>query len=178
MRTAIAMILLLLPRRSCPRIGPLFCRHECAVDETLRQVELSPRLQVFGAGAQDLLEDARRHPLLEAQVACRTGRIPSVRNLLPLGAPAHDPKCSVHDRAIGSLRAAYAVGSRLGNGNEGFGSRPIARRLGSLLPHLWCSSYAHLGQLLGIPGFLKAAMAGLFGGYGQGPAAPMGHAIC
>jgi ABC-type microcin C transport system duplicated ATPase subunit YejF len=68
-RSAIAMILLPLPRLVLPTAWPLFGRHESAIDETLRQIQLAALFQIGGACTQNSFEHACLDPQEEADVA-------------------------------------------------------------------------------------------------------------
>jgi hypothetical protein len=112
------------PAWSGPHIGPLFRPHEGGVDEALGQIQFAAVAQVLRQRVQDLVEHAAAHPLLEAAMTRRWGRIP-IRHILPGRAGAQHPQDAIEDLAIVAPGTASSVGSTAGRGNQWFENAPL-----------------------------------------------------
>src|SRR5579883_150830 len=88
------MIFVPLPRLVGPTASPLFCPREGGIDESLLQVEFPPCLELLGQHAQDALQRAGPHPVLETAMAGLVRRI-LVGQFAPLRSGAQHPQNSV-----------------------------------------------------------------------------------
>jgi hypothetical protein len=77
---------------------PLFGTAEGSVDEGFLQIESATRQQIFGQGAQNPLQTAFSHPLLETSMAGLVWRI-LARQVLPAGSGAQNPEHTIEHGA-------------------------------------------------------------------------------
>jgi hypothetical protein len=77
---------------------PLFRTAEGSVDEGLLQIERATGQQVLGQGAQNPLQTALSHPLLETAMAGLVRRI-LAGQILPAGSGAQNPEHAVEHGA-------------------------------------------------------------------------------
>jgi hypothetical protein len=87
---------------------PLFRTAEGSVDEGLLQVESSAGQQVLGQSAQNPLQTAFPHPLLEATMAGLVRRI-LARQVLPARSGAQNPEHAVEHRAGIAPRSTASI---------------------------------------------------------------------
>jgi hypothetical protein len=86
-RSATAMTFVPLPRLVVPTPRPLLGHHAGAVDGALGQIEPAPLVRILRQGEEELVEDPRAYPELEAAMTSLIGWIP-MGQILPWGAGA------------------------------------------------------------------------------------------
>jgi hypothetical protein len=103
---------------------PLFGTAEGSVDESLLQIESTAGQQIFGQSAENPLQTALPHPLLEAAMAGLVRRI-LAGQILPAGSGAQNPKHTVeHSAGVAprpppSIAASFFAQQRLDHGPLG-----------------------------------------------------------
>jgi hypothetical protein len=123
-RSAMAMILVPLPRLVLPTCSLFFGAGKRAVDEGLAEIQPPAGLEILGERLDDLPEDALVVPALKSAMTRLIRRIP-LGKIFPRRAGAENPENPVQDIARIAPRASTPVAAQAGLGQERRENRPL-----------------------------------------------------